>query len=175
MEIEIREVKKEDEEQVKIMYDEYMNSKPIPRIDRFEGIRDFEKLNKMSFNEWIEDLEKNKDEKQLPKEYSAHTLYLAINENKKIALYLKNTAKSQLNLIYDEVKIKFDDFIIVLIGEENGKYPVIVGVGAKLLNDYNAKDIIKNVTNILGGKGGGRNDFAQGNIVDPSKISSIKF
>lgn len=84
MEIEIREVKKEDEEQVKIMYDEYMNSKPIPRIDRFEGIRDFEKLNKMSFNEWIEDLEKNKDEKQLPKEYSTHTLYLAINENKKI-------------------------------------------------------------------------------------------
>ena len=46
---------------------------------------------------------------------------------------------------------------------------------ALLLNDYSAKDIIKNVTNILGGKGGGRNDFAQGNIVDPSKISSIKF
>ena len=84
MEIEIREVKKEDEEQVKIMYDEYMNSKPIPGIDRFEGIRDFEKLDKMSFKEWIEDLEKNKDEKQLPKEYSTHTLYLAINENKKI-------------------------------------------------------------------------------------------
>ena len=105
----------------------------------------------------------------------AKELISKLNENKKIALYLKNTAKSQLNLIYDEVKIKFDDFIIVLIGEENGKYPVIVGVGSKLLNDYSAKDIIKNVTNILGGKGGGRNDFAQGNIVDPSKISSIKF
>ena len=84
MNIELREVRKEDENQVKIMYDEYMNSELIPGIDRFEGIRDFENLAKMSFNAWIEYLEKNKDEKQLPEEYSAHTLYLAIDENNKI-------------------------------------------------------------------------------------------
>ena len=76
MEIEIREVKKEDEEQVKIMYDEYMNSKPIPRIDRFEGIRDFEKLNKMSFNEWIEDLEKKQRWKTTTKRiFNTYTIF----------------------------------------------------------------------------------------------------
>lgn len=84
MKIAIREARKEDKSQVRIMYDEYMNSEPITGIDRFEGIRDFENLDKMSFNEWIEYLEKNKDEKQMPEEYSTHTLYLAIDENKKV-------------------------------------------------------------------------------------------
>lgn len=84
MNIQIREVKKEDESEVIIMYNEYMNDEPIPGIDTFEGIRDFENLDKMSFNEWIEDLEKNKDENQLPAEYSTHTLYLAIDDNKRI-------------------------------------------------------------------------------------------
>ena len=42
------------------MYDEYMMSELIPGIDRFEGIRDFEKLEKLSFEDWINDLEKNK-------------------------------------------------------------------------------------------------------------------
>ena len=60
----LREVTKQDKEKIMEMYEEYMLSELIPGIDRFEGIRDFEKLNKMSFNEWIEDLEKNKAEKQ---------------------------------------------------------------------------------------------------------------
>lgn len=84
MKLEIREVRKEDKNQVKEMYDEYMNSELIPGIDRFEGIRDFENLEKMNFNEWIEVLEKNKDQEQLPKEYSSHTLYLVIDKNKRI-------------------------------------------------------------------------------------------
>lgn len=84
MKIRIREVRKEDESQIRIMYDEYMNSEIIPGIDIFEGIRDFENLDKMCFDEWRKDLEKNKDEKQLPEEYSTHTLYLALDENNKI-------------------------------------------------------------------------------------------
>ena len=82
--MEIREARKEDEFQIKKMYNEYINSEPMPGIDIFEGIRDFENLHKMTFDEWIEDLEKNKDEKQLPKEYSTHTLYLAIEKKKNI-------------------------------------------------------------------------------------------
>lgn len=84
MKIELREVRKEDGNQIRIMYKEYMNAESIPGIDTFEGIRDFENLDKKTFNEWIEDLEKNKDEKRLPEGYSTHTLYLAINEKQKI-------------------------------------------------------------------------------------------
>lgn len=51
--MELREVTRQDEEKIIEMYDEYMISELIPGIDRFEGIRDFEKLETLSFNDWI--------------------------------------------------------------------------------------------------------------------------
>ena len=80
--MELREATKQDKEKIIEMYDEYMISELMPGIDRFEGIRDFEKLEKLSFDDWMDDLEKNKYEENLPDEYSPHTLYLAINNNK---------------------------------------------------------------------------------------------
>ena len=56
----LREVIKQDKEKIIEMYNEYMLSEPISGIDRFEGIRDFEKLEMLSFDDWLEDLEKNK-------------------------------------------------------------------------------------------------------------------
>ncbi len=82
--MELREVMKQDEKEILKMYKEYVSSESISGIDRFEGIRDFEKLEKMNFNDWIEDLEKNKYEENLPEEYSPHTLYIAINDNNEI-------------------------------------------------------------------------------------------
>lgn len=80
----LRETTKQDKERILEMYDEYMQSELIFGIDRFEGIRDFEKLEKLNFEDWIEDLEKNKYEENLPESYSPHTLYLAINDNDEI-------------------------------------------------------------------------------------------
>lgn len=80
----LREITKQDEKEIIAMYDEYMKSELIPGIDRFEGIRDFEKLEKLNFNDWIDDIEKNKYEENLPELYSPHTLYLAINDNNEI-------------------------------------------------------------------------------------------
>lgn len=101
MDIEIREVKKEDKHQVELMYEEYMKSDLTPGIDRFEGVRNFENFDKMSFEQWMEDLEKNKDEKQLPKDYSTNTLYLAVNENKEIvgAIRIKMARSSDISEI----------------------------------------------------------------------------
>ncbi|MBP3595934.1 MAG: GNAT family N-acetyltransferase [Clostridia bacterium] len=80
----LREVEEKDKKMIIKMYEEYMLSELIPGIDRFEGIRDFEKLDKLNFEEWINDLEKNKDEKNLPETYSPHTLYLAVNDEDEI-------------------------------------------------------------------------------------------
>lgn len=80
----LKEVELKDKNQILEMYKEYMVSDLIPGIDRFEGIRDFEKIDKVSFEEWIKNLEKNKDEKNLPEEYSPHTLYLAINDEEEL-------------------------------------------------------------------------------------------
>lgn len=84
MNIKLREAEKKDEKQVIEMYEEYINSELVPGMDIFEGIRDFEKLENLNFEEWLDDLEKNKDEENLPKDYSTHTLFLAFNEEEKI-------------------------------------------------------------------------------------------
>lgn len=80
----LKEAKLNDEKIIKEMHEEYLNSELIPGIDRFEGIRDFEKLDKIPFEEWIDNLEKGKDEKNLLSNYSPHTLYLAINDEEKL-------------------------------------------------------------------------------------------
>lgn len=80
----LREASINDEKIIKEMYDEYMSNDPLPGIDRFEGIRDLEKIKEKTFKEWIDELEKGKDEKNLPNTYSPHTLYLAINDENKL-------------------------------------------------------------------------------------------
>lgn len=80
----LREANLNDEKIVKEMYNEYICNEPIAGIDRFEGIRDLEKLEEKSFEEWIDELEKGKDEKNLPQSYSPHTLYLAINDENEL-------------------------------------------------------------------------------------------
>ena len=80
----LREIIQEDKEKIIEMYKEYVQSELIPGIDRFEGIRDLEKLEKLDFEVWLKELEKKKSEKNLPKTYSPQTLYLAINDNDEI-------------------------------------------------------------------------------------------
>lgn len=80
----LREANKNDEKELLEIYKEYIESKPMPGIRIFEGVRDFENLNKMNFKQWLDDLEKNKYEENLPKDYSTHTFYLVENEENKI-------------------------------------------------------------------------------------------
>lgn len=80
----LREANKSDEKELLEIYEEYINSKPMPGIRIFEGVRDFENLGKMNFKEWLDDLENNKYEENLPKDYSTHTFYLVENNENKI-------------------------------------------------------------------------------------------
>ena len=105
MDITIREVQPKDEKEIKNMFKEYMESDLIPGIDRFEGIRDFELLDKLNFAEWLEELERNKDANNLPDDYSTHTLYLAVDKNERIV--------GAIGLRWEEkpILLKFGGFI----------------------------------------------------------------
>ena len=50
----LREIEVTDEKKIIEMYEEYMSSELTPGIDRFEGIRDFEKLNQLNFKDSVE-------------------------------------------------------------------------------------------------------------------------
>lgn len=82
----LREVEKEDKEEILNVYNEFINSELIPGIDRFEGIRNLGHLEELTFEEWLEELEKYKDEKRLPDNFAPQTTYLAIENNKIVGL-----------------------------------------------------------------------------------------
>ncbi len=92
----LREIEKEDEEEIFKIYSEYVEAEPIEGIDTFEGIRNFEHLEKMNFDEWYKELEENKDKEKLPKEYSTQTTYLIIENNEIVGI---------LNARWDKVPV----------------------------------------------------------------------
>lgn len=82
----LREIQKQDKQDILDMYQEYMESDLTPGIDRFEGVRNFEHLKNLSFEEWLEELELNKDESKLPPSFSPQTTYAAIDGDKIVGL-----------------------------------------------------------------------------------------
>jgi alanyl-tRNA synthetase len=68
----------------------------------------------------------------------------------------------QLRDMVDQFKQKFPQGIVVLANFDNGKAQLIAGVGKPLTNQFRAGDIIRQLAQSLGGRGGGRPDMAQG-------------
>jgi alanyl-tRNA synthetase len=73
--------------------------------------------------------------------------------------------------VTDHLKNKIQSGIVVVIGQGEGSHPVIVSVSKDITGEFAAGNVLKEVAAIMGGKGGGRPDFAQGAAPDRSKIS----
>jgi alanyl-tRNA synthetase len=65
---------------------------------------------------------------------------------------------------------KMGEGVCVLAGELEGKIVIIAAVSKSLAPKVHAGNIVKRASEIVGGKGGGRPDFAQGGGTDASKI-----
>lgn len=76
----------------------------------------------------------------------------------------------------DDFKSKLQDTVIVLISNIDGKVSLVASVPKALTDKVKAGDIIKNMAPIVGGKGGGRPDMAQGGGTEPENITeSLRF
>ncbi len=64
--------------------------------------------------------------------------------------------------IADHLKNKTPTGVVVVVGQGEGSHPIIVSVTKDLTNSFKAGDVLKTVAGAMGGKGGGRPDFAQG-------------
>lgn len=93
---------------------------------------------------------------------SAINEFEEINGYKVLAKYFENNDISSLNSIGDSLKTKFADYILLLVGGNEGNLPLACFVGGKALQSNKAGDIIKNVSSLLGGSGGGRPNMANG-------------
>ncbi|MCY1586313.1 alanine--tRNA ligase [Staphylococcus pettenkoferi] len=76
----------------------------------------------------------------------------------------------------DDFKSKLQDTIIILVSNVNGKVSLIATVPKSLTDQVKAGDIIKEMAPVVGGKGGGRPDMAQGGGSEPENITeSLRF
>ena len=72
---------------------------------------------------------------------------------------------TDVNVLRDSVdgfKSKYDSGIVVFANVSQGKAQVLVGVTKGLTGQVKAGQLIKEILSVIGGRGGGRPDFAQG-------------
>ena len=87
--------------------------------------------------------------------------------------YLKGNKRESLLSLADNLKTLYNDYLIVLIGEENGTLPIVVCSSKPAIDKgLLAGNVIKQVATCLGGSGGGRPDMASGAGKDASKVSA---
>jgi len=72
----------------------------------------------------------------------------------------------------DRLKDKLGSCIIVLATVKDGKIVLVAGVSPDLLAQFKAGDIVGAVAAQVGGRGGGRADFAQAGGTQPEKLSA---
>jgi len=80
-------------------------------------------------------------------------------------------AKSMRDAV-DRAKDKLQNAIVVFASVEDGKVRLAAGVTKNNTDKIKAGDLIKPIAEQVGGKGGGRPDFAQAGGNDPSKLDS---
>lgn len=95
-----------------------------------------------------------------------------INGYKVLATQVDVPNAKAIRSTMDDFKSKLQDTIIVLASDVDGKVSIIATVPKTLTDQIKAGDIIKEMAPIVGGKGGGRPDMAQGGGTQPENITN---
>ncbi len=87
-------------------------------------------------------------------------------------LYLKfnDFDNDQIKIIIDEYKKRENNGIAVIVNISAKKSIAFIGVGKNLIDKYKAGELVKQITNITGGGGGGAPAFSQAGIKNIDKL-----
>lgn len=103
---------------------------------------------------------------------------IEINGIKVLAEPLEGADAKSLREFVDQLKDKLGSAIIVVAAVNEEKIALAAGVTKDLIKDYKAGDLVRYVAEQIGGKGGGRPDFAQAGGSDvaalPAALASVK-
>ena len=88
-----------------------------------------------------------------------------------VAARLETGDANALRETVDKLKAKMDKGIVVLATVADEKVRLVAGVTANLTQTLRAGDLVKAIAEIVGGKGGGRPDFAQAGGDQPEKLA----
>ncbi len=95
---------------------------------------------------------------------------IEVNGVKLLAAPLEGADPKSLREMVDQLKNKLGSGVVFLAAPTGGKVALAAGVTADLTSKVKAGELLKMVANQLGGKGGGRPDFAQGGGTDADKL-----
>jgi alanyl-tRNA synthetase len=79
-----------------------------------------------------------------------------------------------LSDLSDKLQSKLQSAVVVLVGQGQGSHPLVVSVSKNLTAHLNAGKILGEVAQSLGGKGGGRPDFAQGAVPNRDNLEAAR-
>ncbi len=88
-----------------------------------------------------------------------------------VAARVAGAGAKELRGMVDDLRSQLVSGIVLLASETNGQLSLALGVTKDLTKRYRAGDMIREIATVIGGKGGGRPDFAQAGGSDPSKIN----
>ncbi|MEO0368999.1 MAG: alanine--tRNA ligase, partial [Pseudomonadota bacterium] len=118
------------------------------------------------------------DKKQLQKMLASGAGSNPIAENTKqigdvtlAVATLEGADKDLLRETIDQFKDKHEAGIIVIGAEIDEKVRLVAGVSKPIAKQYPAGDLIKHITALAGGRGGGRPDMAEGGIAEVADLS----
>ena len=95
-----------------------------------------------------------------------------INGVKVLATTLEGVDPKSLRDMVDQLKNRLGSGIVFLAVPAESKYPLAAGVTKDLIGKVKAGDLLKMVAAQVGGKGGGRPDFAQGGGSEPENLTA---
>jgi alanyl-tRNA synthetase len=81
--------------------------------------------------------------------------------------------KDGLRSLVDQQRDRIRSGVVVVASPSDGKVVVVVGVTPDLTKKVSAGEMVKQLAPIVGGRGGGRPDFAEAGGKDPSKVAEL--
>jgi alanyl-tRNA synthetase len=93
-----------------------------------------------------------------------------IGDVRLVAARVDGAEGKELRKMVDDLRDKLASGIVLLAAETDGRLSLALGVTKDLTDRFRAGDLIREVVAVVGGKGGGRPDFAQGGGDDPGKL-----
>jgi alanyl-tRNA synthetase len=75
-----------------------------------------------------------------------------------------------LRTLVDQMRQKLGSAVVLLASEREGRVSLALGVTPDLIGRFKAGDLVREVASVVGGKGGGRPDFAQAGGDDPARL-----
>ena len=99
--------------------------------------------------------------------------YKDVNDYKVLTKFVSGASRANLMSLVDMLKNGVDNYVIALVGEENGTYPIVVACSQKAVKaGLMAGNLVREVANNLQGSGGGRPDMASGAGKNIDKIDA---